>query len=204
MKLLTFIVLFAQLHSTQVFAQTTSATSNALDELDPKASNIEETLKKYDAEYERLTGKSSHLNSETNNFEDCYRNSCAVWADSSRDDQKLYLYVNGVLTYTWPISSGSLGGNETPDFDTHPNGRIYDKYTSTTHPEGDYKGLGNMPYAVFIDGGYAIHGTTEGNWSKLGKPASHGCIRLHPNNAKIFNQLVRQNGIDQVWITVRD
>jgi len=59
-----------------------------------------------------------------------------------------------------------------------------------------------MPYAVFISGGYAIHGTTRGNWSRLGKPASHGCIRLHPDNGQIFNVLVRRNGISNVWITV--
>ena len=204
MKQLSFLVLIIQLFSFQVFAKTSHQKSNLLDELDPKASNIEETLNKYDAEYERITGKPAHLKMEISKLNDCFRNSCAIWADSSRDDQKMYLYVNGALTYTWLISSGSLNGNETPDFDTHPDGRIYDKYTSTAHPGGDYKGLGNMPYAVFISGGYAVHGTTEGNWSKLGTPASHGCIRLHPDNAKIFNQLVRKNGIAQVWITVRD
>jgi len=59
-----------------------------------------------------------------------------------------------------------------------------------------------MPYAVFIEGGYAIHGTTRGNWSNLGRVASHGCIRLHPDNGQIFNVLVRRNGIRNVWVTV--
>ena len=33
-----------------------------------------------------------------------------------------------------------------------------------------------MPYSVFFKGGYAIHGT--GYVSQLGRPASHGCIRV--------------------------
>lgn len=43
-----------------------------------------------------------------------------------------------------------------------------------------------MPHSIFFYGGYAIHGTTE--ISNLGEPASHGCIRLHPEHAKeLFN-----------------
>jgi hypothetical protein len=52
---------------------------------------------------------------------------------------------------------------------------------------------GNMPFAVFIKGGFAVHGTTGGsdwgNISKLGTtPLSHGCVRIHPLNAKAFNE----------------
>lgn len=131
----------------------------------------------------------------------CYRNSCKIWADIDLNAQMLYLYKEGVLTYTWKTSTGRFG-YETPDMDTHPDGRIYEKHTSPKFPEGDYNGLGNMPFAVFIDGDYAIHGTTKGSWGKLGTTASHGCIRLHPDNGQMFNQLVRKVGIRNVWITV--
>lgn len=69
-------------------------------------------------------------------------------------------------------------------------------------PGGDYNGLGNMPYAVFVRGGYAIHGTVQANWSKLGTPASKGCIRLHPDNGLIFNRLVRALGVALAWVSV--
>jgi lipoprotein-anchoring transpeptidase ErfK/SrfK len=59
-----------------------------------------------------------------------------------------------------------------------------------------------MPYAVFIRGGYAIHGTGQSNWPNLGKTASHGCIRLHPDNAFIFNRFVRAVGVAQAWVSV--
>ena len=40
-----------------------------------------------------------------------------------------------------------------------------------------------MPFAVFIKDGFAVLGTADVNWTKLGKKASHGCIRLHPESA---------------------
>jgi lipoprotein-anchoring transpeptidase ErfK/SrfK len=57
-----------------------------------------------------------------------------------------------------------------------------------------------MPWAVFFHGGYAVHGTTE--IRKLGKPASHGCVRLHPDNAKAFFSLVKDAGLTQSQIVV--
>jgi len=53
---------------------------------------------------------------------------------------------------------------------------------------------------VFFHGGYAIHGTTD--IRRLGKPASHGCVRLHPDNAKIFFQMVKDFGMENTLITV--
>ena len=46
-----------------------------------------------------------------------------------------------------------------------------------------------MPYSIFFAGGYAIHGTYETAW--LGRPASHGCVRLDPANAAILYQTVQ-------------
>ena len=49
-----------------------------------------------------------------------------------------------------------------------------------------------MPYSVFFKGGYAIHGTYS--ISRLGRPASHGCVRVHPKNAKRLYSLIRRYG----------
>jgi hypothetical protein len=176
---------------------------NFFDTLDPKSPNIKKILKELDKDYERITGKSAHL--QFGPMDDysagCFRNSCKIWADIDINAQRFYLYKDGVLTYTWKTSTGRFGF-ETPEMDTHPDGRIYVRHTSPKYPEGDYNGLGNMPFAVFVDGMYAIHGTTRGSWSKLGTTASHGCIRLHPDNGEIFYHLVRRNGIRNVWITI--
>ena len=172
---------------------------------DPRAENIEEILDAYDEYYEQETGKSAWLHPELNDLliqvGGCYRYSCPVFIYVSKSEQKAYLHLNGKLEASWAVSTG-VSGYSTPDFDRHPNGRIYDRYSSRKYPGGNYKGLGNMPYAVFIRGGYALHGTPKGNWPKLGSRASHGCIRMHPDNGKWFNRLVRQNGISKVWITV--
>ena len=135
----------------------------------------------------------------------CFRITCRVWADIDKTTQTMYLYIDGHHVASWPVSTGKKRrSRETPNMDTHPNGRIYVAYNSKAHPGGgDYKGLGNMPYAVFVRGGIAIHGTPERNWRRLGRPASHGCIRLHPDHAQYFMNLVKRVGIRQTWITIR-
>ena len=50
-----------------------------------------------------------------------------------------------------------------------------------------------MPYSIFFHGGYAIHGTTD--VKHLGHVASHGCVRLHPDNAKMLYDLVQEYGM---------
>lgn len=178
--------------------------NNVLDDLDPFDPQIEQKLKQMDKIYEQETGQPSHLESLQNKgARGCVRAECPVWIQVVKSRQRAYLYLNGEVQPAWLASTG-IPGRETPDFDKHPDGRIYDAYTSTKFPGGDYDGLGNMPYAVFISGGFAIHGTGQSNWPKLGHRASHGCIRVLPDNAYMFNRLVRKLGVDNVWITVQD
>ena len=108
-----------------------------------------------------------------------------------------------MLKDSFPVSTG-IKKYTTPNINLRPTGPLFTKYTSRKWPGGNYKGLGNMPYAVFVKGGYAIHGTTPGNFSKLGTVASHGCIRIHPDNARVFYELVNLVGISDTWVNVRD
>ena len=174
--------------------------TNLIEELDPQASNIEEILQEMDREYIRQTGQLPYLMPSFLEIS-CRRFDCPIYAEVRKSEQRLYLYQNGALKTSWLVSTGAPK-SETPLWEGHPNGRVYDTYTSKANPGGDYKGLGNMPYAVFLSGGYAIHGTPEGNWKNLGKKASHGCVRSHPDNAKIFNRLVRQYGVAATWVAV--
>jgi lipoprotein-anchoring transpeptidase ErfK/SrfK len=116
---------------------------------------------------------------------------------------KVYLHLDGELKDSFPVSTGTKKYT-TPNLNLRPTGPLFTKYTSRKWPGGNYKGLGNMPYAVFVKGGYAIHGTTPGNFSKLGTAASHGCIRIHPDNARVFYELVNLVGISDTWVNVRD
>ncbi len=133
----------------------------------------------------------------------CSEGQCGLFVHVIKSRQLMYLYVDGELKDSFEISTG-LEKYSTPELSMHPRGPIFTKYTSKKYPQGNYKGLGNMPYAVFIKGGYAIHGTTTGNLKKLGQQASHGCIRLHPNNARLFYEMVKVYGLKNTWVKVSE
>jgi lipoprotein-anchoring transpeptidase ErfK/SrfK len=59
-----------------------------------------------------------------------------------------------------------------------------------------------MPHSIFFRGGYAIHGT--GYVRYLGRPASHGCIRLAPGNAARLYSLVRHYGLRDTRIVINN
>jgi lipoprotein-anchoring transpeptidase ErfK/SrfK len=59
-----------------------------------------------------------------------------------------------------------------------------------------------MPNSIFFHGGYAIHAT--GYTRSLGRPASHGCVRLHPRNALKLYGLVQKYGLRATRITITD
>lgn len=177
-----------------------------MDEFDPSSPDAEKILEAYDQYYEMETGESPSLNNEFTDLvqqvsSGCYRFSCKVFIYVKKSTQTAALYVNGNLERTFKVST-ARSPYRTKNWDSHPSNRIYKRYSSSKYPGGDYNGLGNMPYAVFYYGGFALHGTPKGNWKRLGHPASHGCIRMHPDNAAYFNQLVRNSGRTQSWITV--
>jgi Uncharacterized protein conserved in bacteria len=133
----------------------------------------------------------------------CRQKDCFLYAEIIKSSQTMYLYVGGELVDSFKVSTG-IKKRETPNLSVRPSGPIFTKYNSKKFPGGNYQGLGNMPYAVFIRGGYAIHGTTPGNFKKLGTRASHGCIRLHPYNARIFYELVKRIGLSNTWVSLKD
>ena len=57
-----------------------------------------------------------------------------------------------------------------------------------------------MPHSIFFRGGYAIHGT--GAVKNLGRPASHGCVRLAPKNAALLYSMAREVGPRNVRIVI--
>ena len=57
-----------------------------------------------------------------------------------------------------------------------------------------------MPYSVFFHKDYAIHGTNS--IRRLGRPASHGCVRLHPANARKLFNLVEKHGKSRSRIVI--
>ena len=72
-----------------------------------------------------------------------------------------------------------------------PGGTFEPLWLSKMHFSSIYENA-PMPHAVFFDGGYAIHGTLE--VKRLGRPVSHGCVRLAPRNAKLLFNLIQRVG----------
>jgi hypothetical protein len=107
-------------------------------------------------------------------------------------DQRMYVYLDERLVYTFPVSSGR-GSYRTP------TGRWNAYWLSPKHRSRKYNNA-PMPWAVFFNGGYAVHGTTD--LRNLGRPASHGCIRLHPDNAKTFFRMVQTSGKESTLISI--
>jgi len=97
--------------------------------------------------------------------------------------QELTVNVDGATQYRWPVSTGRWGYN-TPTGTFRPQ-RLERQWYSRKYDWSP------MPYSIFFAGGYAIHGSNE--ISRLGRPASHGCIRLHPKNAAVLFDLVQRN-----------
>ncbi len=104
-----------------------------------------------------------------------------ITVDKSR--QRLSVAVDGVPRYEWPVSTARWGYN-TPNGMYHPQ-RLERSWYSRKYD------MSPMPYSIFFAGGYAIHGSYE--VSHLGRPASHGCIRLSPAHAATLFALVQQN-----------
>jgi lipoprotein-anchoring transpeptidase ErfK/SrfK len=116
----------------------------------------------------------------------------AVVARVDLSDQTMTVYVDEKLSYVFKVSTGRQGYGT-------PTGRWNAEWLSPYHRSKKYH-YAPMPWSVFFHGGYAVHGTTEVR--RLGRPASHGCVRLLPANAKIFYQLVRENGKENTLVSI--
>jgi len=109
-------------------------------------------------------------------------------------DQQLTLIENGVVLYQWPVSTARRGK-------TTPRGRFTAEFLSRYHKSSRYNNA-PMPYSVFFHGNYAVHGTDQ--ISRLGSPASAGCVRLHPDNAAVLFAYAKQLGLKNTVIEIVD
>lgn len=107
--------------------------------------------------------------------------------------QRMHVIVNGSHYATWSVSSGRRGYRT-------PTGNYRPKLLKRRHYSTKYHGS-PMPYSIFFRGGYAIHGTYETR--ALGRPVSHGCIRLRSRNAAELFSLVRRYGKANTRIVIR-
>jgi len=117
----------------------------------------------------------------------------AVLINIDKTNQKMTVFLGGVEKYDWPVSTGKAGYST-------PSGT----YTATSMNEIWYsKQWDNapMPHSIFfMKDGHAIHGSNE--VKNLGNAASHGCVRISPENAATLYALVAKNGLQNTQVVL--
>src|SRR5581483_86804 len=116
----------------------------------------------------------------------------AVVVQIDRSVQQMSVAVDGVARYRWRVSTARRG-YITPPGTYHPE-FMARRWFSRRYYNSP------MPHSIFFYKGYAIHGTFE--ISRLGGPASHGCVRLDPANAAVLYSIVEREGMRQTTIVV--
>jgi L,D-transpeptidase catalytic domain len=103
------------------------------------------------------------------------------------------VFLDGEEAYEWPVSTGRAGYST-------PSGN----YAATSMNDTWYsKQWDNapMPHSIFfMKDGHAIHGSND--VQNLGKPVSHGCVRISPENAATLYTLVEENGLDNTHVVL--
>ena len=120
-------------------------------------------------------------------------NAANIVAKIDLSDQTMTVYKNGFRKYKWKVSTARNGY-------VTPTGQYTVKWASKNHRSRKYNNA-PMPYSLFFHGGYAVHGTTD--LKRLGRPASHGCVRLDPKNAATLFSMAQEAGLGQTRIVIR-
>lgn len=109
-------------------------------------------------------------------------------------EQQMTVIQGGKRVHTWPVSTARPGK-------ITPRGTFQPQVFSPNHRSSLYNNA-PMPWSVFYSGNYAIHGTNA--IGRLGQPASAGCVRLHPDNAKTLYAMIRETGKEDTYIVVQE
>jgi hypothetical protein len=112
----------------------------------------------------------------------------------SKVGQKMTVRVDGDIEYVWPVSTGAAG------YDT-PSGNFRPFRMEAEHFSKEWDDA-PMPHSIFFtDRGHAIHGSFH--VKSLGRRASHGCVRLAPDNAAKLFSLVNEAGMSNTRVVLK-
>ena len=107
--------------------------------------------------------------------------------------QRMTVSQDGAQLYVWPVSTGQRG------YDT-PGGQFTPFRMEKDHFSREWDDA-PMPHSIFFTKqGHAIHGTEHTR--NIGRPASHGCVRLEPENARVLFNMVKQEGMANVRVVL--
>ena len=112
----------------------------------------------------------------------------------NKSTQKMTVSIDGEKTYTWLVSTGARGY-------TTPSGTWRPFRMEADHFSKEWDDA-PMPHSIFFTPeGHAIHGSPH--IKRLGTRASHGCVRLAPENAATLYSLVQKTGMQNTTVVVR-
>jgi len=112
--------------------------------------------------------------------------SAALLIEIDKSTQQMTVSQDGAQLFTWPVSTGTRA-HDTPSGNFSP---IWMKRYHFSREWDDAP----MPHSIFFTKrGHAIHGTEHAR--NIGRPASHGCVRLAPENARALFDLVKREGM---------
>jgi lipoprotein-anchoring transpeptidase ErfK/SrfK len=119
----------------------------------------------------------------------------SVQISINKVSQKMTVAVDGIQKYVWLVSTG-VRGYSTPSGSYNPFRMEPDHYSKEWDDAP-------MPHSIFFTpAGHAIHGSPH--TKRLGRRASHGCVRLAPNNAAKLYALVHKAGMRNTRVIVKD
>lgn len=110
-----------------------------------------------------------------------------------KSTQRMRVAVNGEQRWNWPVSTGRRGY-------ATPRGTFRAFRMVRDHRSREWDNA-PMPHSIFFTTrGHAIHGSFA--TGRLGSPASAGCVRLAPNNARQLFALVQQHGMSNTVVVI--
>jgi len=119
--------------------------------------------------------------------------SALLLIEIDKSSQQMTISRDGREIYVWPVSSGVAR------YDT-PSGAYTPFRMEKDHFSREWDDA-PMPHSIFFTTrGHAIHGTEHTR--NIGRPASHGCVRLEPENARVLFGLVKQQGMANVRVVL--
>lgn len=108
------------------------------------------------------------------------------WIEVDLSDQRLYAHEGGATIYNFLVSTGKRW-TPTPIGEYRVWIKLrYANMVGGSKKLGDYYNLPNVPYVMYFNQGYGIHGTYWHN--NFGRTMSHGCVNVKTEEmAKLYD-----------------
>ena len=119
--------------------------------------------------------------------------SARLLIEIDKSSQQMTVSQDGQEIHVWPVSTG-MSRYDTPSGSYTPFRMVKDHFSREWDDAP-------MPHSIFFtQQGHAIHGTDH--MRNLGRPASHGCVRLSRAHASTLWDLVKREGLPNTRVVL--